>query len=193
MRCSFAFVSVTLGAIILASAADDGREKLTRLTATRIITLNQMADCRAPSPPSPHDGEAPFVHLYANDAALEYRRNTPDSFEYPIGSIFRKEKYKDAKAKAPDLATIMTRVGNKGTVEDWEFRMITLPDGKEVTGIRKKTCADCHSKYEKRGFVSRDTETALREKLKLKAAPPSTNDADEDRRLFNRLLRPPSK
>lgn len=183
-RRSFAFVSITLGAILLAPAADDDREKLTRLTRERIPSKNQNPDLCAPPPKEEHTGFH-LLHLYANEKALDYRRENPEAFDYPIGSVFRKVKYAGEDAEKPHLATIMKRVGNKGTVEDWEFRMVTLPDEKEVTEIRKEICADCHSKYEKRGFVSRETETALRQKLKFKSAPPSTNDAEEDEKLLH--------
>ena len=106
------------------------------------------------------------VDVYVNAIVIDYRRENAERFEYPVGAVFVKKKYPSLGAEAPDLATKMVKVRNEGKVSDWEFSMYRLPGGEVVQPAGKVSCASCHERYEERGFISRESEAALREFLK---------------------------
>ena len=91
------------------------------------------------------------VLVYVNQKVVDYRKANAEGGEFPVGSIFLKDKYADLTTRDPHLATRMKRVSADGDVDDWEFSVISLPDGKAVamTANEKAACADCHSKCAK--------------------------------------------
>ena len=112
----------------------------------------------------PHD--AAEVDIYVNPVVVEYRKKNPQAFAYPVGSKFVKKKYPKVGAKNPDIATVMVKTADTGKVSDWEFSMLRLPDGKALEHSGRVSCADCHERYKDRGYISRESEAAMREFLR---------------------------
>jgi hypothetical protein len=130
--------------------------------AARVATL-----CYRPTEGFGPHLEVAEVHIYANPVALEYRRAHPDGHEYPIGSKFVKEKYSSVGDENPEVATIMERRSAKGDVSDWRFAIVSLPDKIELPMAGRITCASCHQDYKDTGYVSNESENALRQYLKI--------------------------
>lgn len=145
-------------------------EGLRKISPNRVMLSARMVTfCVASSViAGPHAKGA--ILVYANDVALDYRRANPKKHDYPIGSVFLKEKYRDLKVTEPHLATVMNRVGESGAIDDWEFSVKSLSDGKQSGLSRNEAaaCIDCHSGFKAFGFVSRNTE---REVLKFLSEP----------------------
>jgi hypothetical protein len=151
---------------------------LVRITTDRIAMNPKVATLCAPSRMivGPHD--TPTVHLYVNQAVIDYRKQHPDAHHYPVGSVFFKEKY-SAEGKAI-LATVMTKIADTNRVEDWRYEMIKLPS-KAPTKIDAASCQDCHERYQGRGFISQTTEDALTKFLNQAAEIPGTPDKPESK------------
>ena len=109
----------------------------------------------------PHDPATAVVH--ANDVALDYRKKHPRSHAYPVGSVFLKEKFISGDADKLRLATVMERLKDDGTIDDWQFSITMFPSGTTeiLRGNTAAACADCHSGFEKRGFLSQHTATKV--------------------------------
>lgn len=171
-----AWVIVALGFGVAAEkpAEDD---ELVKITLQRIPMDERLLRlCMANGPAlvlGPH--VAAEVDVYMNPVALDYRRAHPDKFDYPVGSKFVKRKYPQVGAKDPDIETIMVKGKSEGAVTDWEFGMRSLPDHEPLQPAGEVSCADCHEKYEARGFISSQSENALQAYLKtLKDKEPGT-------------------
>jgi hypothetical protein len=130
--------------------------------AARIATL-----CYRPQGGFGPHGEAAEVHIYANQIALHYRRSHPNNHDYPIGSKFVKEKYSSPGDEKPHAATIMERRTETGDVSDWSFSIVSLPEKIEQPESGKVTCASCHQNYADTGYVSDQSEYALKQYLKI--------------------------
>lgn len=138
---------------------------LVRLTSARIpVSSFVSARCRVHDIriDGPHEMEE--AHLFASAQVLAYAKQNPDGANFPIGSVFTKEKY-HADDLTPHLATTMTRTGSKGDISDWQFGMYALPSHLPVD-FDQASCAYCHQqRYAENGFVSDETRKALREYL----------------------------
>jgi hypothetical protein len=124
----------------------------------------QLSLCLAPRN-GPH--QVPEILLHANSIAIEYRRQNPNKFDYPVGAKFVKEKFSAPDQKQPDAATIMTRTEVTGKISDWEFTSVSLPARTPLTSPNDPSCIGCHQGFADRGFVSQETEDALQRYLKL--------------------------
>ena len=108
--------------------------------------------------------------VFTNAKVIDYRRENPKEFVYPIGSMFVKKKYsKSKKQEKPDeIGTVMVKKANTGKVTDWEFNFLRLNDGKLLkpkTPAGQHSCIKCHQRYASRGYVSRESEFAMQEYL----------------------------
>jgi hypothetical protein len=132
-------------------------------TARRSLDLKMTTLCSADRVRSSGPHESSAVLVYANQKLIEYKKAHPEQSEYPLGSVLLKEKYAGLKTAAPHLATIMRRTAEKGGINDWDFSVISLPDGKPqaMTTNEKAACADCHSKFEAQGFISHYSNSML--------------------------------
>lgn len=149
------------GAVVLQAVQDARADGLVKITKERIAMDEEIRTlCIGPERVvGPH--AVAEVDLYVNPAVLDYRKANPGKFDYPIGSVFVKEKYPAANAREPDLATKMEKVRNSGTVADWVFSMHTLPEREPIEPKGRVSCASCHERYERQGFVSGRSEAAL--------------------------------
>lgn len=117
---------------------------------------------------NPHDRS--WVRMHVNDAVLDHRRAHPNDHAYPVGSVFLKEKFQSEDSGDPVLATIMRRLAQTGKVTDWEFSTIEFPSMRRAVATNPASCANCHAKMERNGFVSRLTEISVRKHLNLPTA-----------------------
>jgi hypothetical protein len=145
---------------------------MVKITQERIpMDLKVMRLCTyRPELFSPHTRAE--ADVYANPTAIEYRRNNPKAFAYPIGSTFVKKKFsKGKKQEEPDeIATVMVKKANTGKISDWTFNFLRLSDGNLLnpkTPAGQHSCVKCHQRYEKHGYVSRESEFALQKYLGL--------------------------
>jgi hypothetical protein len=139
--------------------------KLIQISPTRIpIPQPQTTYCFADIN-GPHQVQE--VLLYANSIAVDYRRQNPSKFDYPVGSKFVKEKFSAPDQPNPDVATVMIRTKTIGEISDWEFTSLSLPARTPVGPANDPSCIGCHQGFADRGFVSRETEEALERYLKL--------------------------
>lgn len=169
--CAFAGVAISMQLARRREpqqAAPTAGETLVQITPKRFpMRQSIMTDCIAPQFHHGPHADAAEILIYANPVAVEYRRQHPTEFNYPIGSKFVKEKYSNPAAKQPDIATIMERRNDKGDVSDWRFAIVSLPDKIELPQTGRVTCAGCHQGYKDTGYVSNDSENALRQYLKI--------------------------
>lgn len=140
-------------------------EKLVKITPHRMLMGARLQELCIPlgAVVGPHSSAE--VDIYVNDLVLAYRRKQGLAFDYPVGSIFVKKKYPSSGAASPDIATVMRKVTSDGTVYDWEFSMVSLPDGKKIPHKGRVSCVSCHEDYQKRGYISRESEQALQDFL----------------------------
>ena len=138
---------------------------LVKITPKRIPMDKQLLKlCIGPQAVrGPH--VAAEVDIYVNETVVDYRRKNPGAFAYPIGSKFVKKKYPKIGAESPDIATAMIKTAETGKVTDWEFSMVRLSDMKQITPRGSVSCTDCHARYESRGYISRQSEHALKDYL----------------------------
>jgi hypothetical protein len=140
-------------------------DKLIQISPARIpIPQAQATFCFADIN-GPH--QVPEILLYANPIAVDYRRRNPSKFDYPVGSKFVKEQFSAPDQPSPDVATVMTRTKTTGEISDWEFTSLALPDRAQLGSANDESCIDCHRGFAERGFISRESEEALRRYLKL--------------------------
>ena len=152
------------------TVATDGMVKITKKRIP--MDAKVMALCfYRPELYSPHTmAEA---DIYANHIAIEYRKNNPKKFSYPVGSKFIKKKYSMLcsgvkQEKHDDIGTVMVKKSNTGKVTDWEFNFLRFSDGKLLkrkTPVGQYSCIKCHQKYNSRGYISRESEFAMQEFL----------------------------
>jgi hypothetical protein len=169
-------VSLSLAAPLIQEKSD-----LVKITDKRIPMDERLRRlCIGPEAVvGPHSSAE--VDIYVNSIAIKYRRENPTKFSYPVGSKFVKEKYSKIGDKDPDVATIMLKKQNSGTITDWEFSMESLPSHKPITPKGRVSCASCHEHYEERGFISKKSEDELLKFLKrptkeAEQAAPSNGD-----------------
>jgi hypothetical protein len=135
---------------------------LVRITPQRIVVSPRSSTlCFRPPPAGPHDNTAE-IHIFANQTALDYRCEHPNEYDYPIGSKFVKEKYSQAGDASPDAATIMERRSAKGDVSDWDFSIVALPEKTPLKSDGEVSCASCHEGYKDTGYISYESESALK-------------------------------
>ena len=80
--------------------------------------------------------------------------------------MFLKTKYSKAHQKMPDeFATLMIKKANAGNITDWEFSIMNVHDGKRITPTNIRGCMNCHENFSSRGYISRESETALKTHL----------------------------
>ena len=108
--------------------------------------------------------------IYVNPQVLDYRRKNPYGTAYPTGSVFVKKKYsmprQGVRQEKPDsIATVMVKKANKGQVTDWEFSFLRLRDGQRINPPDRASCVECHRGYQKRGYLSEESENALQQYL----------------------------
>jgi hypothetical protein len=141
---------------------------LVRLTPKRIpLSAEVSMLCIRPAPNyGPH--MAAEVHIYANRRAIDYRREHPKEFDYPIGSKFMKAKYSRVDADNPDAATIMERHAANGDVTDWAFSIVSLPDKRPLDAPHEVSCAECHTSYKRTGYISDISEDAIQSYLGIR-------------------------
>lgn len=146
-------------------ASPPKEEKLTKITKERVpMNPRLLFLCVGPGAVvGPH--AVAEVDIFVNEIVVQYRKENRDQYAYPVGSKFVKWKYPDAGVKDPDIATVMIRTASKGDVSDWEFSMHSLPDEKPLESKARVSCAECHERYEDRGYISDVSEKALREFL----------------------------
>jgi hypothetical protein len=104
------------------------------------------------------------IRTYANKIALDHVKNA----EFPVGSVFVKEKFPmfDSKAK-PDFITTMKKIRPGSGIDTWQFMLIDLKTKKVleeyetaegggigpenvsqgVVKVKTTTCSSCHSTY----------------------------------------------
>ena len=102
--------------------------------------------------------------LYSNSTAIEYRKQNPQKFDYPTGSMFLKAKYSNQHQRVPDdLGTLIIKKANKGKVTDWEFSIMNVKTGERQmpTNENLRNCINCHEGFFGRGYLSRESEMAL--------------------------------
>jgi len=64
----------------------------------------------------------------------------------------------------------MVKKANTGKISDWTFNFLRLRDGNLLnpkTPPGQHSCIKCHQRYEKRGYISRESEFALQEFLSI--------------------------
>jgi len=148
--------------------APAAEERFLQITPRRVpMKQALMTLCMAAAPTNSPHADVAEILVYANPVAIEYRRQHPTEFNYPIGSKFVKEKFSQPVDKRPDMATIMERHGDKGDVSDWRFAIVSLPDKIELPQTGRVSCAGCHEAYKDTGYVSNDSENALKRYLKI--------------------------
>jgi len=134
-----------------------------KITKSRIpmdFNLNVMC---APMMPSPMPHPYASAEVYSNSTAIEYRKQNPQKFDYPTGSMFLKTKYSNQHQRVPDdLGTLMIKKANKGKVTDWEFSIMNVKTGERQmpTNENLRNCINCHEGFSGRGFLSRESELA---------------------------------
>ncbi len=131
---------------------------LTRLTAeTRVEMAPQVsASCiGSVIDTGPHAAAA--IHLYANDRAIDAMSHWTGGSRFPIGSLLVKEKFETMTDPAPSGITVMEKVADRGSVDDWIFYAIRLPQVSIVRERGRISCEGCHSGYDKTDFVSAKT------------------------------------
>jgi hypothetical protein len=144
-------------------------DALVRITPRRIPLAASVATlCIVPVTPNYGPHLAAEVHIYANQRVIDYRRDHPQEFDYPIGSKFIKEKFSHAGDENPDAATIMERTRSTGDVTDWAFSIVALPDKAPIKASGEVTCAQCHQEYKDTGYISTDSEAALKTHLGIR-------------------------
>jgi hypothetical protein len=142
-------------------------DELICITPKRVTMAPRVQTGCLPSlRPSPHVDAAEIL-VYANRIALDYRRKHPKSISYPVGSKFVKEKFATASDNQPDAATIMKKTIDKGSVSDWQFSSVSLPDNGPLKSSSRTSCVACHKEYAKTGYVSPESETAIQTFLKI--------------------------
>jgi hypothetical protein len=143
-------------------------EDLIQITPKRIrMRPSMVTDCYVPQTEFGPHADRPEILVYANQVAIEYRRKHPHEFEYPVGTKFEKKKFALPTDQEPDMATIMERRTDKGGVSDWRFALVSLPDKIELPMTGRVTCAGCHQNFKNTGYVSNESENALRQYLKI--------------------------
>ena len=166
MKKTIPYLVVFAGvAAILLALPENRADGLIKITKERIPMDERLLSlCVGPEAVvGPH--AVAEVDIYVNRAVLEYREANPEQFHYPVGSVFVKEKYPTVASKSPDVATRMQKVRSEGAVSDWEFSIYRLPEMTPIDHQGRESCASCHERYEERGFISRESEEALREFL----------------------------
>jgi Cytochrome P460 len=149
------------------SKSSDHDPPMSCITPNRIAPSEQVKTACLPSRPFGPHSDAAEIQIYANKIALDYRREHPKSFDYPVGSKFVKEKFANKGDEHPDLATVMEKKTAKGKVSDWRFSTISLPDKTPLKSASKDSCVSCHREYKDRGYVSYESESALKRYLKI--------------------------
>lgn len=157
-----AWILATVGLFSCGRVNESGSD--IKLTEDRHQMTMEMASlCREPAVSTgPHHRAE--VDLFLNEVAMNFRLKNPDSFDYPLGSEFRKRKYPGIGTREPDLETTMVRVAGDGGVEDWEFEMRELPSG-QLRSKNDTSCQDCHANFEARGYVSLVSERYILQRL----------------------------
>ena len=173
MMCGLALclIMILIGCASLhtGTVTTDGMVKITKKRIPMDISVMVLCISR-PDLYSPHTmAEA---DVFANAKVIDYRRDNPKEFVYPIGSMFIKKKYSKSKnqEKPDEIGAVMVKKANTGKVTDWEFNFLRLNDGKLLkpkTSAGQHSCIKCHQRYEKRGYISRESEFALQEFLSI--------------------------
>lgn len=104
-----------------------------------LITPQASELCRAASlPAGPHTSG--LIEVRVNDVG--YKAFLDPKKPLPVGTIVIKEKRR-TESKAVELLTVMQKVAQKGTVDDWKFYALS-GDGKKALVTDSARCRNCH-------------------------------------------------
>lgn len=170
----FAVVMMSIAGNLSAAETDAQRiaryldyRKLPRLTTERIDIegpLRTMCiDPRTLHGPHLVSG----IHLYATKAVIDTRAASA-SPRYPVGALLVKEKFDGAEVTTPSIITVMEKIADAGSVDDWRFTMVRVADGSIVKDGFRVSCVSCHERYKRSDYVSHVTDALLAERTKKK-------------------------
>ncbi|HEY1110567.1 MAG TPA: hypothetical protein VGE76_18090 [Opitutaceae bacterium] len=169
---SLAVLLVSIAGNLAAAETDAQRiaryldyRKLPRLTTERIDIEGPMRTmCLDPRTlHGPHLVSG--IHLYATKAVIDTRA-TSASPRYPVGALLVKEKFDTREAASPSIITVMEKVADAGSVDDWRFTMVRIADRSIVKDGFRVSCASCHERYKRFDYVSHVTDALLAELTK---------------------------
>lgn len=109
----------------------------------------------------------PGIHVYATEAVIGTRAKS-DTPRYPVGALLVKEKFDGTEVTTPSIITVMEKIADAGTVDDWRFTMVRISDRSIVKDGFQVSCASCHERYQKTDYVTHVTDKLLADLAKKK-------------------------
>lgn len=100
-----------------------------------------------------------MLKVYADSASVALvSKAKKDSVEFPVGSIFVKEKFLGKSTKTPHLLTAMKKVKPGRGADKWSYEMIDIKTRKPTKPVRSApTCVQCHTNYTASDGISTET------------------------------------
>jgi len=114
----------------------------------------------------------PGVVYYINELARQGIKSYPETRLFPVGSVIVKEKQERRTDDSVQMITVMKKVLPGRSEESWEYKMYDTKKWVEIgltkrgatpgaidftlqgVGAVKKTCIECHRRYENNDYVS---------------------------------------
>jgi hypothetical protein len=103
----------------------------------------------------------PGVVYYINEIARQGLRTFSDNKLFPAGSIIVKEKQERRTEDSVQIITVMRKVRSGRSEDSWEYKMYDTKKWAEIefpkqdtNPLNRKTCIECHRRYEDNDYVS---------------------------------------
>src|SRR5258706_15193183 len=109
----------------------------------------------------------PGVVYYINQIARQSLGTYSANRLFPVGSIIVKEKQERRTEDSVQIITVMKKVKSGNAEDSWEYKMYDTKKWTEIdasdprTVVGHKTCINCHRRYEKKNYRSREGITLL--------------------------------
>ena len=174
---SYTFLVVCLATVVIAQEQSNKK----RETVRREISISEIRDYRKMfrvnqepvdmveatklmcAPPSlmygPHYD--PGVVYYINEIARQGLKTFSDNKLFPAGSIIVKEKQERRTEDSVQIITVMRKVRSGHSEDSWEYKMYDTKKWAEIgfskqdtNPLTRKTCIECHRRYENNDYVS---------------------------------------
>ena len=174
---SYTFLVVCLATVVIAQEQNNQKREAVRnglsISAIRdyrkMFRVNQEpvdmveATKLMCAPPSlmygPHYD--PGVVYYINEIARQGLKTFSDNKLFPAGSIIVKEKQERRTEDSVQIITVMRKVRSGHSEDSWEYKMYDTKKWAEIgfskqdtNRLNRKTCIECHRRYESNDYVS---------------------------------------
>lgn len=101
----------------------------------------------------------PVIRVYIDPSAIALVKNhRKGELQFPVGTLFVKEKFHSSQSSKPHLLTAMKKARLGKGADKWDYKMIDIKTRKPTKPAQPSpSCLQCHSRYSATDGISPET------------------------------------